>query len=89
METSPSGKSSLALLHGVDASLFAADLCRVSTAISWLSFSLSALYTDHAQGLATSELEAAGVRKVLAKAVDPGALEAALTAVSPIGDRAG
>ena len=39
------------------------------------------LYTGYAEGLARSELEAAGIRKVLAKPVDPGALEAALAGV--------
>ncbi len=38
------------------------------------------LYTGYAEGLATSELEAAGIRKVLAKPVEPGALAAALAA---------
>jgi CheY-like chemotaxis protein len=46
------------------------------------------LYTGYVQGLARSELETAGIRKVLAKPVDPGALEAALSAVLPVGDEA-
>jgi CheY-like chemotaxis protein len=46
------------------------------------------LYTGYAEGLAASELEAAGIRKVLAKPVNPGALEAALAAVLPVGDEA-
>ena len=39
------------------------------------------LYTGYAEGLARSELEAAGVRAVLRKPVEPGALEAALVGV--------
>jgi PAS domain S-box-containing protein len=45
------------------------------------------LYTGYAEGLARSELEAAGIRKVLAKPVDPGALEAALAGVLPVAHR--
>jgi two-component system cell cycle sensor histidine kinase/response regulator CckA len=45
------------------------------------------LYTGYAEGLARSELEAAGIRKVLAKPVDPGALEAALAGVLPGANR--
>jgi CheY-like chemotaxis protein len=39
------------------------------------------LYTGYAEGLARSELEGAGIRAVLRKPVEPGALEAALGAV--------
>jgi PAS domain S-box-containing protein len=39
------------------------------------------LYTGYAEGLAASELEGACIREVLAKPVNPGALEAALAAV--------
>jgi CheY-like chemotaxis protein len=46
------------------------------------------LYTGYAEGLAASELEAAGIREVLAKPVNPGALEAALAAVLPVGEAA-
>jgi len=45
------------------------------------------LYTGYAEGLARSELEAAGIRKVLAKPVEPGALEAALAGVLPGANR--
>jgi CheY-like chemotaxis protein len=46
------------------------------------------LYTGHAEGLARSELETAGIREVLRKPVEPGSLEAALAAVLPVADRA-
>jgi two-component system, cell cycle sensor histidine kinase and response regulator CckA len=39
------------------------------------------LYTGYAEGLARSELEGAGIRAVLRKPVEPGALEAALAGV--------
>jgi len=39
------------------------------------------LYTGYGEGLAQSELKAAGVRAVLAKPVDPAALETALSTV--------
>jgi PAS domain S-box-containing protein len=44
------------------------------------------LYTGYAEGLAASELEAAGIGMVLAKPVNPGALEAALAAALPAGE---
>ncbi len=46
------------------------------------------VYTGYAEGLARSELEMAGIRKVLRKPVEPGALEAALAAVLPVAERA-
>jgi PAS domain S-box-containing protein len=45
------------------------------------------LYTGYAEGLARSELEAAGIRKVLRKPVEPDALEAALVGVLPGANR--
>ena len=42
------------------------------------------LYTGYAEGLARSELEMAGIRAVLRKPVEPGALEAALAGVLPV-----
>jgi len=45
------------------------------------------LYTGYAEGLARSELEMAGIRKVLRKPVEPGALEAALAGVLTVAHR--
>jgi CheY-like chemotaxis protein len=47
------------------------------------------LYTGYAEGLAPSELEAAGIGRVLAKPVDPAALAAALATVLTGAERTG
>jgi CheY-like chemotaxis protein len=93
----PHGQAALELLSGPGTRFDAVITDQAMPRMTGLQLALSlrasridvpvVLYTGYGEGLAQSDLQAAGVRAVLRKPVDPAALEAALSSV--LGETAG